>query len=48
MTEEQAKALLDKVIDEFVIPLANMHVDASSTVNMVELCRKAAELLELS
>ncbi len=39
--------LLDTVIDEFIIPLANMHLDATNTVNIVELCRKAAEWMEL-
>lgn len=46
MNKEATKQLLDEVIDTFVIPLANMHLNESNTCNVVELCKKAAELME--
>lgn len=45
MNKDELK-LLNTAIDEFIIPLANMHLDAANTVNVVELCRKAAEWME--
>jgi len=37
---------IDYVVDEFLIPLANMHLNDSNESNIVALCRKAAEYLE--
>lgn len=37
---------METVIDEFIIPLANMNIDASNQCNIVELCKNAAEWME--
>lgn len=33
------------VIDDFVIPLANMHLNDRNKYNIIELCRKASEFM---
>ena len=40
------ETLLDEVIDEFVIPLANQAIDDSNQINLIALCKKAEKWMD--